>query len=276
MTILALAATHVATRMGIPDSSVVHPSLGKSLVLPETHISSGSAASQTPPVISVSQQQQAPMKKFCAPPALIAQRSISKRPSSETSQGQVQTTPLAKKQKVIGLSSAAVSLSVAAGSTTCMMSGHLTSPAVPVPPVSSGLSLSLELAGTRRLVRTQTIGTSGKRFRPPKIMQSSSAMSGAGDVENAQLETALVLHGEEVAETQARLTIIGHQHLDFSAPMVPPALAPITLPPSLAERRLVQRWAIILSGLSEKERFRCCFVSKLIRYAGKRPLPRSL
>jgi hypothetical protein len=266
--ILALAATHVT--MGIPEPSVVNPGLRTSAAtLPDAHdISSGSATSQMPPVVSAS------MKKHSTALALAAQGSTSKRLPSETSQGQVPAAPLTKKRKVIGFSSPAVSSSVAGGSTgTCIYSsaptGLLIPPAVPVPPVSSGLSLSPELAGTRRLVRTQTIGTSGKRFKPPKIMRPTAAMS--GDVENAQM---LVLHGEQGPRTEAQLTAIGY--LDFSAPMVPPALSPISLPPSLAERRLVQRWAIIVGGLSEKERYQCCFVSKLIRYAGKRCLPRSL
>lgn len=264
--------------MGIPDPSlaVLHPSPRTGAALPVAHISSCSAATQTPPVISASQPLQPPMKKNCTALALATQGSISKRLPPETSQGQVPATPLTKKRKVIGFSSGAVPLSMAGGS-TCISSSapsdSLISPTVPVPPVSSGLSLSPELAGTRRLVRTQTLGTSGKRFKPLKIMRPPATMS--GDDENAQI--ALFLHGDEDARTsKTQLTSIGPQHLDFSAPTVPPALSSIALPPSLAERRLVQRWAIILSALSEQERFQCCFVSKLIRYAGKRDLPRSL
>jgi hypothetical protein len=59
-------------------------------------------------------------------------------------------------------------------------------------------------------------------------------------------------------------------HLDFPVPAEPPLLSPITFPPPLSQRKLIQRWGIILSGLSCKERRQCSLVSKLIRYAGKR------
>ncbi|KAI0301150.1 hypothetical protein B0F90DRAFT_1628773 [Multifurca ochricompacta] len=56
-------------------------------------------------------------------------------------------------------------------------------------------------------------------------------------------------------------------HLDFPPPIEPPPLSHITFPPSFSERKLIQPWAVILSGLSDKERLQCCLVSKLIRYA---------
>ena len=253
--------------------------------LPDAHTSPGSTATQMPAVVPASQQasetQIAPMKKNYTPPSLAAQGSISKRGPSETSHSQV-PAKLVKKRKVVGFSSASatVSESLSRGSISTSVapaktpSGHLLSPTVPIPPVSCGLALSPEQAGVRRLVRTQTRVTSSKRFKPLKIIRPAALTS--GDVEHAQITFGLHGEGEEGAQTRAQLTAIRHQYLDFPAPMAPPALSPIKLPPSLAERRLVQRWAIILRGLSEKERFRCCFVSKLIRYAGKRSLPQIL
>lgn len=273
--ILLLAAAQVA--MGIPAPPVVP--FRTSAALPDAHISGGFTATKTPANAPASQQpsdtQIASMKKICMLPALAAQGPTSKRLASETSQGQVQATPLAKKRKVIGFSSAAISPLVAGGSTCISGSaptGHLIPPVVPVPPVSCGPASSPELAGVRRLVRMQTIGTYGKRFKPLEMMRPPAATS--GDIENAQM--TLGLPGDEGARTKAQPIAIRHWHLDFPAPMAPLALSPITLPPSLAERRLVRRWAIILSGLSETERSQCCFVSKLIRYAGKRRLPWSL
>src|SRR6266404_4738740 len=146
---------------------------------------------------------------------------------------------------------------------------HPISPAAPVPPLSCNPLLSPKPSDAGRQVRTQTTGTSSKRFKPLKIMQPAAEMP--GDPENARI--SLGLQGDESARTMAQLSAITHWHLDFPAPMAPPALSPISLPPSLAERRLVQPWAIILSGLSAKERLQCCFVSKLFRYAGKRHLP---
>ncbi|KAI9465027.1 hypothetical protein BJY52DRAFT_1209866 [Lactarius psammicola] len=262
--------TETATQvtMGIPFPPVVPLRTSRSAALSDAHISSGPPATQAPTVVLASQQpsdtQIVPMKKNCTPLALAA--SISKRLPSETSQGQVPATPLAKKRKVVGFSSATISLSEAGGSTRPSSSaptGHLISPVVPVPPASCGPALSPELAGARRLVRTQPIGTSGKRFKPLEIMRPPAVRS--VDIENARM--GLGSHDDEGGRTNAQLTAIRHWHLDFPASMAPPALSPITLPPSLAERRLVHRWTVILSGLSEKERFRCCFVSKLIRYA---------
>ncbi|EMD40290.1 hypothetical protein CERSUDRAFT_148183 [Gelatoporia subvermispora B] len=55
--------------------------------------------------------------------------------------------------------------------------------------------------------------------------------------------------------------------LDFPAPAPVPDLVPITLPPSLAQRKRVHKWAVILSGLSDAERRQCVLVSRMFRYA---------
>ncbi|PCH39764.1 hypothetical protein WOLCODRAFT_67849 [Wolfiporia cocos MD-104 SS10] len=44
-------------------------------------------------------------------------------------------------------------------------------------------------------------------------------------------------------------------------------LVPISLPPSLSHRKRIQRWVIILSGLSDEERRQCGLVSRMFRYA---------
>lgn len=275
MMIPALAATQIAVAIPVPQTV----DLRKCAALPDAHTSSGSVGAQTPAVVPLAPDTPvAPMDKICTPPSLATQGSVSKRLSSETSRGQVPATQLAKKRKVVGFSAAAVPLSRGsafspAAPASVPEPGHSISP---VPPFSCGPAISPEQAGSRRLVRKQTRGTSGKRFQPLKMMRPAAATKEAtsGNVEYAQMTS--ILRGEEGARTGAQPTAIRHQYLDFPAPMFPPALSPITLPPSLTERRLVQRWAIILSGLSKKERFRCCFVSKLIRYAGKCRLPRSL
>ncbi len=279
MIILAMVATPVA--MGIPTSPrpVVH-SRTSALELSNWHTPPCSTATQTPAVVSLGRSQQPvdthdvlSIKKLCATPLLADQGSVSTRKFSEISQGQVLATPVAKKRKVVCFSSATVSVPVASNS-TCLPSSaptprHPISPAAPVPPLSCNPLLSPKPSDAGRQVRTQTTGTSSKRFKPLKIMQPAAEMP--GDPENARI--SLGLQGDESARTMAQLSAITHWHLDFPAPMAPPALSPISLPPSLAERRLVQPWAIILSGLSAKERLQCCFVSKLFRYAGKRHLP---
>ncbi|KAL5482551.1 hypothetical protein ACEPAI_9145 [Sanghuangporus weigelae] len=59
-------------------------------------------------------------------------------------------------------------------------------------------------------------------------------------------------------------------HLDFSAaPLLrpPESLNAISIPPSLSERKRINAWSVILSGLSDSERRKCALVSRAIRYA---------
>ncbi|OCH90029.1 hypothetical protein OBBRIDRAFT_793741 [Obba rivulosa] len=58
-----------------------------------------------------------------------------------------------------------------------------------------------------------------------------------------------------------------HPHLDFPPSPPAPDLVAITLPPSLAQRKRVHRWAIILSELSDTERMQGVLVSRMFRYA---------
>jgi hypothetical protein len=57
-------------------------------------------------------------------------------------------------------------------------------------------------------------------------------------------------------------------HLDFplSSPLL---LRPITLPPSLLQRKRLPRWSIILSGIFEEDIVSCIQVSRMFRYAGR-------
>ena len=57
-------------------------------------------------------------------------------------------------------------------------------------------------------------------------------------------------------------------YLDFplSSPL---PLHPITLPPSLLQRKRLPRWSIILSGIFEEDIVSCIQVSRMFRYAGR-------
>ena len=46
----------------------------------------------------------------------------------------------------------------------------------------------------------------------------------------------------------------------------------ISLPPSISDRKRVQRWAVIFCGLDDSERRACCLVSRVTRYAGRRTI----
>ncbi|EIN12551.1 hypothetical protein PUNSTDRAFT_130809 [Punctularia strigosozonata HHB-11173 SS5] len=75
--------------------------------------------------------------------------------------------------------------------------------------------------------------------------------------------------GNYVATQQNRVpsTILNLSYPDLPPAPPPPALVNITLPPKLAQRRSIDRWSIILSGLSDTERAKCTHVSRVFRYA---------
>lgn len=62
-------------------------------------------------------------------------------------------------------------------------------------------------------------------------------------------------------------TLSSLRYLEFN-PSPEVSLSLITKPPSIAQRKRVQPWALILSGISDAERRKCVLVSKMIRYAG--------
>ncbi|KAI0700037.1 hypothetical protein C8T65DRAFT_728852 [Cerioporus squamosus] len=101
--------------------------------------------------------------------------------------------------------------------------------------------------------------TSAKRFKPllvNKAKVSASASSTPTSIPALPFEPVRVLAVKEHALYRLQ---------DFEASV--PALRPITLPPSLAQRKRVHRWAVILSALSNKERAACALVSRAFRYA---------
>ncbi|KAI5121390.1 hypothetical protein M0805_003162 [Coniferiporia weirii] len=55
-------------------------------------------------------------------------------------------------------------------------------------------------------------------------------------------------------------------YLDFQ-PFPPVSLQPITLPPSLSQRKRIRIWSVVLCGLSNRERRQCVLVSRAFRYA---------
>jgi hypothetical protein len=182
---------------------------------------------------------------------------VSKRISSEISQGPVHAGPLAKKPKVSSPLSALVATPASVhlldncGGVPKSLFSSLPGSAL-VPGIKEGHQLDC---------RTQTIAMSGKRFKPLKVTRPLSATLG-------DRRKSPCLQGSRSATVTVQPSLLWH--LDFPTHPEPPLLSVIAIPPPLSQRKLVQRWAIILSGLSGKERFLCCLVSKLIRYAGER------
>jgi hypothetical protein len=173
-------------------------------------------------------------------------------PASETSPSRAHAAPSTKKPKLFAFESVVVT----AGTSVCApnsahLPGHLGVPGPP-PPVSVLPCLSVPHIS--------------KRFKP--LVPTCSPSATPCTRKEAQPS---LLHGDKFTNVKVTMRQIVLWHLDFSSHLQPPSLSPITIPPPLAQRKLIQRWAIILSGLSDQERFQCYLVSKLIRYAGECP-----
>jgi len=188
--------------------------------------------------------------------------------SSERSQGQTSTQqarPLPKKPKVVAVSSplSARSADIPFLTPVHVLGDHggVPDPSFSALPVSAVVPGYKEKEGHQLNGQTQTISITGKRFKPLKVTRPLSAT--LGDRNGSRCS-----QGNKSANVTVQPNLLWH--LDFPAPPEPSLLSVITLPPPLSQRKLVQRWAVILSGLSDKERLQCCLVSKLIRYAGER------
>ncbi|TFK87618.1 hypothetical protein K466DRAFT_645800 [Polyporus arcularius HHB13444] len=98
-----------------------------------------------------------------------------------------------------------------------------------------------------------------KRFKPLVVHKAKVPVSASSAPMTAAASPSVPVSVLAIAE-EALSSI-----QDFEASV--PALRPITLPPSLAQRKRVHRWAVILSGLSNEERAVCALVSRAFRYA---------
>jgi hypothetical protein len=269
----SLVSAAAAQPMGMP-SQVFSPR--EPNTVPGTHIpqSSATSASGSIPPSSLSRDRGQNVDPSVSESALNVPASKRKSPeiSLEISQGHtsVQARPLAKKRKVAAVSSP---LSVRADIPS-PTSVHVLGDRGGVPDLSlsalpangSGSALVPGIKEARQLdARPRTISMSGKRFKPLKVTRPLPATLGDRNGSRCLQGIKSVL---SVTVQPSPLW-----HLDFPVLPEPPLLSAITIPPSLSQRKLVHHWAIILSGLSDKERLQCCLVSKLIRYAGERWVP---
>ncbi|KAH9999615.1 hypothetical protein BJV74DRAFT_161905 [Russula compacta] len=216
--------------------------------------------------------------KSPAPSVSALNASGLKRVCPEASQGQAHTKPaIAKKPKVAASSVPAANAAARFPNSERWLGDF----GVSNPPVStlpgSTLVPRIKEAGHQLGSRTHIVTTltPGKRFKPLTITQPPSAALGTnGNGKAVQLSSSLP--GDHDMPSGVTVQSTPLWHLDFPATPGPPLLSSIKIPPPLSQRKLIQRWAIILSGLSDEERFQCCLVSKLIRYAGKRRLPENV
>ena len=129
------------------------------------------------------------------------------------------------------------------------------------------LSLPVVLNSVAGGAPLQTLSqASGKRFKP--LVASKRPVEAAAPVISADTPGVIVSHSTKVHKRPAsKQPAISPYYLDFSS-SCPPALVPITLPPSLSQRKRVQLWAVILSEVSDQDRVNCVLVSRTFRYAG--------
>ena len=249
--------------MGMPS---LGPASSEPNTVPGTHIpqSSATSGSGSIPPLPRDRGQNYDL------PASARSMPVSKRISSEIlleiSQGHAR--PLAKKPKVAvssPLSARAgipVVTSVHVPGASDRGHGGVPDSSFSALPSSASVPGSKEKEGHQLNGQTQTISISGKRFKPLNVTRPLSATLG-----NRNGSESRVSQGNKSANVTMQPSPLWH--LDFPAPPHPPLLSAITIPPPLSQRKLVQHWAVILSGLSDKERLQCCLVSKLIRYAGE-------
>jgi hypothetical protein len=231
--------------------------------VPGAHIPQISVASVFSPSLQPSPCTSGGRGKRHSPSMSGSSAAILKRVSSEISQDQVHADPSAKRPRITASSATASAL-------------HFIDFARPSddlgvvdPPFSASSCSEIaptikERVGRQLGDQTQVTATPGKRFKPLTIMRPPSASPCYRN--EAQLPSCVLVDTSANATVQPILL----WHLDFPAHPEFTLLSPITFPPPLSQRRLIQYWAIILGGLSGRERFQCCLVSRLIRYAGKR------
>lgn len=134
-----------------------------------------------------------------------------------------------------------------------------------VPPTASSVTtpgVYQSVGAIPNLVRSSlrapdTTASSQKRFKP--LIMKKTVSSGRPSA--CQQSTSNPSRSEAFSLPQSSF-------LQLPVATNPPALGPITLPPSLSHRKRVASWAIILCQLSDSDRRQCALVSRLFRYSG--------
>ncbi|KAI0042156.1 hypothetical protein FA95DRAFT_1564602 [Auriscalpium vulgare] len=170
-----------------------------------------------------------------------------------------QTLPPTKKTKlaapVVSISSVASALSASTALKTAIL------PSASVPAINSNTVSTNPALNCIRVDLPSSVAAytqprppsgSAKRFKPLKVTKPISST---------------VLPPPTLPSKESLPVATVPCYLDFPEKPASLPLVPITYPPPLSQRRLVPRWAIILSGLSEVDRRQCILVSKMFRYA---------
>ncbi|GBE83219.1 hypothetical protein SCP_0502660 [Sparassis crispa] len=261
----------------------------------EQSLEKDSQLSLQPEILPISQGQKersviSSSSTSCASSAASASDASLRLPNSKTGTKRLQDTSLApsKRQKLQHTVTASKPISVLPihpSSTTFKVPG-LPAPRSPLSsaPVQSPAIISFQDAipttpraapcGRVRILDEQPVPpsiVSANRFKP-LIVSRPPAKDTAPQPPPAVLSDhsvdGLTQHITDVQADQRHIRSV-FCYLDFPRAAAVPSLVPITLPPSLSQRKRVHRWAIILSGLSNEERRRCVLVSRMFRYASE-------
>lgn len=126
------------------------------------------------------------------------------------------------------------------------------------------------LAVVNRVRSNQTLRSSGARFKPLVIKKplpiTTSRLASSVASEKApshSLNTSVEHHLTSTADPSEL------RYLELPVPSEVSSLKHITLPPSLSQRKRIQRWALVLSYVRPVDRNNCCLVSRMFRYARK-------
>ncbi|CAL1712780.1 unnamed protein product [Somion occarium] len=111
----------------------------------------------------------------------------------------------------------------------------------------------------------QTLKCTGQRFKPLVINKPLPKATSPSAVPNDEL-CASSSNNSDFGPPVVAVPAVLH-YLDLPPPADAPTLKPITMPPSLSQRKRVQQWAIVLSDIRPADRRSCCLVCRMIRYA---------
>jgi hypothetical protein len=113
------------------------------------------------------------------------------------------------------------------------------------------------------------------KFRPLVPTKPTSGLTPSTNLFAANIASELFTTSQAISARSSKFCFADAtlHCLDLPPALPLPVLGNITLPPSLSQRKLVHRWSVVLSGISDAERRQCVLVSRMFRYAGTPYIP---
>ncbi|KAH9926085.1 hypothetical protein B0H21DRAFT_764245, partial [Amylocystis lapponica] len=138
-----------------------------------------------------------------------------------------------------------------------------------IPVAVSAVHSAAQILKPRSNISATAVPT-GKRFKPlviakPSVKGPASEHTPSDSLSKPRSETLGVPN--ILVQSQTHHAAPALYYLDLPPPPSVQNMVTITLPPSLSQRKRVQCWAVILSGLTDEGRRQCVLVSRTFRYA---------